>query len=54
LHQYTNGKHKAGQATSTIFQVFGMTQPGVNPSLTAFVANAHTTVPVKELRPTVD
>jgi len=33
LHLHINAKHNAGQATSTVFQVFIMTQLGIEPSL---------------------
>jgi len=40
-----NGKHDAGQAASTVFQVFGVTRPGqIELTLPDLVARAHETV----------
>ena len=36
-----NAEHEAGQAASTVFQVFGVTRPGIEPMLPALVARAH-------------
>jgi len=40
LQSPINVEHEAGQATITFFQVFGMTQPRIDPSLSALVAHA--------------
>ena len=40
LHPYISTKHEVAQDTSTIFLVFSMTWPSVEPSLPALVAHA--------------
>jgi len=40
-------EHEDRQAASSVFQVFGMTRLGIEPSLAAFVARAQPTVPLR-------
>jgi len=44
LHLSVNTEHEAGQGASPNFQVFGMTQTGIKPSLLVWVARARPTV----------
>jgi len=43
LHLPINAEHETGQAASTIFQVFGMARPGIEPNLQALVVCAQPT-----------
>jgi len=38
-----NAEHGAGQAASTVFQVFGITRSGIEVSLPALMAHAQST-----------
>jgi len=48
LHPPYNAGHEAGQAASTVVQVFSMTQPGMKLSLPTLVAYAQATVPLSQ------
>jgi len=43
-------KHEAGQVGCTVFQVFSVTEPGIEPSLPDLVACTQPTVPLSLLR----
>ena len=49
LHPPINAEHEAGQAASTIFQVFCMTRQGIEPRPPALAARAQPTVPLNRL-----
>jgi len=50
LHLFINAEHEARQAASTVFQIFGMTWPGFEPTLLALVACAQLNAPVMVIR----
>jgi len=47
LHPCINAEHEAEQDASTVFEVFGMTQPGIELILLALVSRAQPSVPAK-------
>jgi len=46
LHPLINTEHEAGQAASTVFQVFSIARQGIVPVLPALVARAQVTAPL--------
>jgi len=54
LHPPINDRHKPGQAAITVFQVFVMTPPGIEPILPGSVERAVPLTPIKKALPRVD